>query len=842
MTHSPYRCRPEPPLSRLNHSGQTYRVRSLNGTLPVIILLALLIGLALPPGRTLARMVQQQPDRVDLGADDWRRTETHDGYVTGNGRIYAVGALGQSLTRTGKSFLNNDSVSATRLSWVVGPFYAVGNLGYGWELKPEIDGEPVSWDAETVNGPAPDKPFWGVTAETEGLRVELSDIIVEDEPVLLRHLRVTRTKGSHDARIRISLPVYPDPRNGAPFQMWNGDPVEADRSSVEPQRLKQHRAEENALVMVGASRALWQEISTPIPPEEDYKKLFPPRALATGATSPDPEVTVQTTPEGIQLDLGRMQGGTQRTVGVWLVTATAPDEKLEEKVLSELDRWRAQSISEVVERSRAALPEPLIQHHKASGDPLTSIIQSTAGLARATQAYSGCVLAQPYMYPMCYVRDQLGSFKVFLSQADYERAWRALAFYVAMQNRYGIQNAYDATPAPPDPTVWHPEANSKDGHHRVAEVPSIIILMARDWYRATGDLERIQPLYDRLVYNLRVQETSPNGLLPSPGDESYTNSPQTAPEDRTEMTDSNLLYIASARFLSKLADTLGHHKDAAEFSEIADRTMARLMDRLWVSDGEYFAYARDASDDPGGIDRRPALDSMLRWFWLEMGDPQGRIPQANLETVLDSLVDPVRVVPEVYDFTAGMDPGYLLYALSRSQHPSMHEAADLMVRYASDVGLFAEYYAYEDGIIRPFSGTLRPWESGINAFSVVQYLLGMRPDLPNGKIALQPHLPPDWSGWTTRNIRLYGEGMLRMTLKRMDDGRVTFDLVRSGGTNPITFILEFGGFDSPLESPSRNLSVKRGRPDILKGSLTIPPAEPGKTNARRLTINLSKRN
>lgn len=805
---------------------------SVERFIPVVALAILFLTLS---GPTFA-----QPDRVDLGADDWHRTDRHDGYVTGNGRIYAVGGLGQTLTRSGKSFLNDDSVSMTRLAWVVGPLYAVGNLGYGWELKPEVDGEPLTWSSEEVNGPAPGRPFWGVTSRASGLRAELTDIIVEDQPVLLRHLRVSRPEGSPEAHIRLSLPVYPDPRNGAPFQMWNGDSAGGDRHSVTPGRMIQRRESESAIVLVGAQRALWQEISTPIPPDSDYRRLFPPRALATSATSIDPDVEVRATSDGLQIDLGQMGGGEQRTVGVWLVTATAPDGKLEETVLSDLKRWKGRKIEKVVEQSRAALPEPLLRRVGVNDDPLISIIQSTSGLARATQAYSGCVLAQPYMYPMCYVRDQLGSFKVFLAQADYERAWRALAFYVAMQNRYGIQNAYDATPNPPDPTVWDPEANSKDGHHRVAEVPSIIILMARDYYRATGDLERVKMIYDRLVYNLRVQEPSPNGLLPSPGDESYTNSPQTAPKDRTEMTDSNLLYIASARFLSELADTLGHEKDAAEFEATAKQTMDAVMDRLWLSDGEYFVYARDASDDPAGIDRRPALDSMLRWFWLEMGDPLGHIPQANLETVLDSLVDPVRVVPEVYDFTAGMDPGYLLYALSRSQHPSMHDAADLMLRYASDVGLFAEYYEHEDGIITPFSGTLRPWESGINAYSLVQYFLGMWPNLPEGRIALQPHLPPDWKSWTTREIQLYREGTLKMTLKRTGDGRITFDIVRSGGQTPLDFEVEFGGFGEALQSSEKTLSMKKDRPDILEGSLTIPPTDSGSTHSRRLVFEVEE--
>ncbi len=780
--------------------------------------------------------IEAQIINHDLGSDDWHRSDRHDGYVTGNGRIYVVGALGQKLTRNGKSFLTEEKTSLTRLSWVIGPNYAVGNLGYGWELEAKIDGQSIDWDNENILSPTPDIPFWNVISENEEVKAELVDVIVEEEPVLLRKITITRSINADEAHVQLFLPVYADPRNGPPFQMWNGEPIEG-QSSISPDKLLQIDDSSESLILLGAPRALWQEISTPIPDDEEYSNLFPYRALATSAVSNDPGVTITAQTGGLHIDLGHMKGGDKQTVGVWLVTASAPVDSLEKTVLAQLIKYKSQNIEEVVNRSRAALPEPILRRTDGREDPLTTIIQSTTNLARATQAQSGCVLAQPYMYPMCYVRDQIGSFKILMAQTEYERAYKALIFYVAMQNRYGIQNAYDTTILTPDPNIWEPDANANDGHHRIAEVPSIIILMARDYYKATGNLEQIQPLYDRLAYNLRVQEPSSNGLLPSPGDESYTNTARTAPRDISEMTDSNLLFIGAARFMTELADTLGYVEDAEEFSNLAKNTEQVLMDRLWVSDGEYFAYARDESNDPEGIDKRPALDSMLRWSWLELSDPLYHIPQSNLETVLENLVNPLRIVPEVYDFTAGMNPGYLLYALSRSQNPLMHDAAQLMVNYATDAGLFSEYYAHEDGTIIPFSGSLRPWESGINAHAVIQYLLGLQPDMPNHKIYLQPHLPPGWSGWHTRKIELFNEGTVEVKLQR-DDHRIIFELTRLGGENPLTFDIEFGGFGEKLVNESDSLKHKPGRPDILETSLIFKPEIPAEQSTKRIIFSV----
>lgn len=762
-----------------------------------------------------------QNQNVNLGVDDWHRTDQHDGYVTGNGHIYTVGGLGQKLTRSGKSFLRDEQVSLTRLAWINGPLYSVGNLGYGWELLPILNGDEETWNSESVLSPSGNEPFWKVHSESDHLTSEITDIIVQDQPVLLRKVKITLSEDTQPTEVRIFIPVYPDPRNSAPFESWNGEPVENQRPSVSEENLLRVNEELHSIVLEGAPRALWQEISTPIPTDEDYELMFPPRALATTAVSGDPSVHVRVSESGIEVDLGTFLPGTTKEFGIWLVTAADHRDQVISSVLNELANWVERDINQVAEESKSALPEPLIQRTDAQNDPFTTIIQSTSSLARATQAVSGCVLAQPYMYPMCYVRDQLGSFKVFLTQHDYERAYKALTFYIAMQNRYGIQNAYDTTPTPPDPTIWNPEANSMDGHHSVAEVPSIIILMAKDYYEATGDLSKIKPLYDRLAYNLRVQEINENGLLPSPGDESYTNSEQTAPEYRIEMTDSNLLFISAARFMSELADTLGYHDDVVEFKRLESETMNAMMDRLWLPEENHFAYARSANDNPEEIDRRPALDLLLRWFWLDMSDPLDSIPQQNLSAVLNELVDPVRVVPEVYNFTAGMDLGYILHALVRSQHPAMHDAAELMVNYASNSGLFAEYYEHEDGMIIPFSGTLRPWESGINAAAMAQYLLGFQPDLPDHTITLEPHLPPNWDGWETREISLYNEGSFRISMFRQNDHSVEINVKRIDGHTPLNIDISLGGFGVPLRLEEQYYQEVGNRNDIIETNFVL---------------------
>jgi hypothetical protein len=333
-------------------------------------------------------------------------------------------------------------------------------------------------------------------------------------------------------------------------------------------------------------------------------------------------------------------------------------------------------------------------------------------------------------------------------------------------------------------------------------------------------LESLQPLYPRLAYNLRIQEFSRNGVQPWATDESYTNSRQTHPRFRDEMSDSQILFIAAAGFMAELAEKTGRKNDAVDFGQRARHARAALIERLWLPDANYFAFARDAGDDLQQMDRRPAFDLLLRWFWLELDHPMDDIPQGCLKAVTDSLVNPIRVVPE-YEWCAGMDPGYLLYALARSQHLQMHQAARLMMNYASDNGLFSEYYAYRENTIIPQGGTLRPWESAINGACLLQYLLGLRLDIPNRKVFLQPHLPLHWEGWQTKEIDLGVEGKIKFLLKRQDS-TATLAVWRTGGANSLDLEVELGGF-GPIAAVSEQLAPLAGRQDVLAASLTLNP-------------------
>ncbi|NBC02633.1 MAG: hypothetical protein GVY20_02910 [Bacteroidetes bacterium] len=148
--------------------------------------------------------------------------------------------------------MSNESVSLTRLAWISGPLYSVGNLGYGWELIPQINGNSEIWQSESVLSPTANQPFWRLQSKSENLETDITDIIVRDQPVLLRKVIVTLSEYINDSDVRIFIPVYPDPRNSAPFESWNGEPAEQQRTSIEDQNLLQVDMNANAIILRGA--------------------------------------------------------------------------------------------------------------------------------------------------------------------------------------------------------------------------------------------------------------------------------------------------------------------------------------------------------------------------------------------------------------------------------------------------------------------------------------------------------------------------------------------------------------------------------------------------------------
>lgn len=773
--------------------------------------------------------------QTDLGIDRWERHEKHDGYVLGNGKMYMIGGLGQALERKGKSRLTEKKTSLSRISWLIGPSYPVGNLGYGWEFVPLFNRDTIGWDSETILAPAPSRPFWTLKSRAEFLAIDSEDVLLSNESVFLRKIELT---ANSDGDFQLFLPVWPDPRNSY-FPMFSGKEIDQEqverwtylcgpnlkpRASIPVERLIQNFPKDKMIVLPGANRALWQEVSTIVPDEEEYQGIFPFRAAASTIELSHDSDQLEVRNSGFHINFGKLKKGETRTLYLFITCVSQQEPNIEGKARQYLSEQLAKGGAVLMEEAEAGLMQAPFVFPDEPEHPITRSINSCLQLSLACKADQGGVMAQPYMYPMYYVRDQYGSFRLLLAAGEYEKALEILRFYIAKENREGIQNAHDPFGGDFDITLWDAAANAKNGHHANAEVPSYIILMARDYYQATGDLEHLRPLYDRLKYNLHIQKPSKNGVLPYEGDESFTNTAQTRPKFGDEMTDSHQLFLAAAAFLRELANEMDQKEDAQEFQKTLDAAWQVYFDRLILQEENRLIYARDDSDSLQNRDLRPVLDPLLRWFHLEMGESNADLAQGNLQSVLQELVNPLRVVPE-YEWCTGMDLGYLLYALSRTQKSEVHDAAQLMMNYASEVGLYSEYYRYSGDSIQSQSGTLRPWESGVNGMALIQYLSGMRLDLPQKKIYLQPHLPSGVGHWESKPWPIFREGFLQMKMKREGD-EVEFTIDRTSGENPIDIEIDFGGFGAAIKAINPELMATQS--DRLQVNFSVEPGSDNK--------------
>jgi hypothetical protein len=727
---------------------------------------------------------------------NWTRLKNQaDGYVIGNGHGYAVVALGRELGRVGKSRVTNERASLTQIAWITGPAYGCSNLGFGWEVQVVRD-EAVQSLAETVLPFSAEQPAHCIALTHADFSIRVSDVFLPEEAVFLRHLEVVAIRDLPALRLR--LPVRADPRN-ATFTWWDGKPVPSNhamfRPSPESAQLRE-TVDEHVILLRGAGRRIWQEISTPYPVE------LPERFLATTVSG----APCRADEQGLTIQVAALQSGSRCDLGVWIAMAWSRQGALD--LLQDCRNRDARAIC----RATIRAVDPLIAADDDSSG-LVRVVAATDSLVRAAQSACGGVFAQGYMYPMCYVRDQYGSFRFLIEAGRTEDAWRLLEYIVAMQNAYGIQNANDATLTAPTERDLEFTPGRHDGPWADAEVPSYVVLMARDCHRADGDRRRLLRLYPRLAYNLRCQRFDGHGLLASPHDESYTNI--AAPQMRSQFADSCMLYVAAARFMADVARQEDRATDARDFQMLAERTWTMVMDRLWDAGAGHFVYARGHSEDPSDRDPRPALDALLRGHWIDLDLPGSAWRQGCLKAVLNQLTNPLRIVPNKTDCT-GMDAGYLLAACAVEQHPLLHEAAELLAAYASELGTFCEYYAHSDGMIHPYSGNLRPWESAVNGAAILRYLLGATPDVPANRLGLRPHLPPGWRLYTSSWRSLGRLGQYQVACRR-DAGQVTVVVRRRGGVGELEVTVELGGL-GPLGDPPAPWRPVADRPNVVFAS------------------------
>ena len=489
------------------------------------------------------------------------------------------------------------------------------------------------------------------------------------------------------------------------------------------------------------------------------------------------------------------------------------------------EAWRP-AWSEALDVARATLAYGLgaTASHLRNDLPDERVAGFVAGLhatltAQTAATGAACPMSQ---YTRTWARDNIGPALFQLATGDYESVGRLLDYvWGATLIKGDLQNSYDADldlwTLPPEP-AW--DTLGPLAVRVGAETPSYLVIMYGLWYRHTGDLEKARERWGLLRRSMLDVRFDVDRLLPWTGDETFRAAMNTAfglgldaPHHETSFSlNSTILWLAAARHFVRLAEALGEVDDAAAVQAIAAEMEAKALPRYLLPDGCWSALIDRAT---GATWPAPFEDASLTptWTgWLDGDDPRA---VANVQCLIDRIgvapgvlqspLDPKYVnfplLPSQEGVFTGMKPGYTLAALTDVGHPDAEAAFNELARSIDAGGNLDEYHLFTADAGLPYPGLtlfyneqglepsdytakFRPWEGGIVAAAVLQYLTGWQPDVPSGHLWLRPHLPNGWRRALFDQVRA-GDARYALAIERLDDAHVRVEL-KPHGAGPLT--------------------------------------------------------
>ena len=388
---------------------------------------------------------------------------------------------------------------------------------------------------------------------------------------------------------------------------------------------------------------------------------------------------------------------------------------------------------------------------------IQNVLDGVAVLIKAQQSECGGVMAG-HFYPLAYIRDQYGTAKGMLSLGMIEEARKNLLFRYRKFQRFGTLQTAETMGTN---CARHMHENDE------VEGPAYTILQARDYLQAGGDTHFLPELLPMLEWCWDVQKKHViNGLLPFNGDETYVAGgffPRSGLLQGS--ADSTLVFAEAGLWLAKWAQEQGfwnESKTEQELELVAEARAAYLCE--FVEEGRIWANApiRELNIQPPAF-RHGVCEGMCGWFgWTRRSNsgrylcpnclgnknlPESRpqkmqvnsvallpayiesdiLPDKAIEAITETILAQSHRnghIPTVPDTSGcvGYDPGLLLISLTRIGSPHAKTAAERIIRMLDSAGAWVEYYDEED---RPRKGCCkcRPWESAINAYALLKYLL-----------------------------------------------------------------------------------------------------------------------
>lgn len=373
-----------------------------------------------------------------------------------------------------------------------------------------------------------------------------------------------------------------------------------------------------------------------------------------------------------------------------------------------------------------------IQDDRARG-----IVEGTLAGIRMQQGECGGIMANPGGPTSSYVRDCHSALRGLLAAGHMAEARRYLHFVndgfskLVAGGRFGIPTSFPiGEDAPPFPGFG-------DADNWSCETPGLLVLTARRYYEATGDLDTLQRLDACLRYGVRVQldfARAHDGLLLFNGDETesggcgITMTDSITPERRSYSMASLVIAIASLAFFIEYLTLCGRAGETPAFRQALDRLRRSLDDNFWSEELGLYHWLRRFD---GTFARTRMCNFQIMPLYFDGVTTRERAARCALSLkpfIADNGFIPNQPLGENRDFT-GHNLGYLLYALTELDDPARDQVYHTLVNgpTVGCWGLWSEAY-YDDGTPYGYGQTwddrphsLRPFESGTNIEAIIKY-------------------------------------------------------------------------------------------------------------------------
>ncbi|MGD9494672.1 MAG: hypothetical protein AB7Y46_00050 [Armatimonadota bacterium] len=726
--------------------------------------------------------------------DAWRQTIDLEGelptysdlgaYPIGNGRVFAISGL---------------SIPLGTVQDMLGPTYqkVSGLLG---AVMPAVllDGEPADTPRQSSAWVAP----CGVVHhrwDGELIRVEILQTVPPELDAVLSLILVTNETeqrlGDVALALQASLPVEPA----------GGDLL--------------HARGQTRVRMGFAGARTWVRARSVVPPlPVGLSDLVLPLGRMTRQVQE---------PQSVICPLGRLGPG--ESVAKLAYVTFADGEAAEQGMLAAIEE-KGLALFDQSHQWWSGWAEGTVQVEGA-GEEIEQFLAISRYLCRVQQAQAGGY-SPMHKYTYRWIRDSNGPIMYLLDAGDFESVARDLAYHFAacaqrgeIGNNVPLNLDLGETPA----IQWAKVESPK------AEIASFVILQNAWYWRHTGETAQLEQRWPYLVRAFEGHAVDDQGRLPFHGDETYRfpgyelHSVDDTPcpdylHLQLRSADSAFEYVAAAEAMAQMAEAIGREDEVAGYLEAARRVREATEEHYWQRERGYYAPAM--SDLSGERYRYPFANISLRPLWIGYAQAD---EQRQIDNVLNALAylwrpesGTARLTP-AFGYYVGMTPGYVLSALCAIDHPAAERALEGLLAAAEPSGGFAEMNRPDDTPSRDIWGLhrVRPWEGGINASAVLQYLTGFEPDAPNRRVRFAPHLPGDSMAMTVSNLRV-AEARLRLS--------VSFEVART------RYVVECVEADEPVElellasAPGSELSAAEGNWRELGGRTRSLPARFGRAH------------